>query len=309
MADDSMKMNITYPFSEDFEYESYLERINLDETKNDDIKMGRGFIIQKPEGIKKDIKNRNGIFDKRYGSNSISDVDSFTTVYRCDCGRTFGSIRTGEVCPICKQVVKYIGDDVNITGYLVLKDPYYIIHPNIYRTIEAFIGASRLNRIIEPDVNVNLDGAIIDNSKIKKFKKDEPFAGIGILEFKDRFIEIMDFYIKKYPNKSNYYEDLLDLYNCGLVFTHTISVYSSLLRPSSIDDGTLKYEACNDQFYILSNLVYACNNDKLHIYKKKKNKLAILYDIQTNLNDVYVEIKEILSKKKGKCIAHLYYVL
>jgi hypothetical protein len=299
MADqESLKFNVTYPFSDEFDFETYIERINFDKDRVRKIKTGKAFIIDKPQGIKKDIKYKTGIFDKRYGSNSISDVDSFSTPFRCECGNLTGSIRKGEICPICKRPVKYVGEDILKNAYLVLNDNYWVIHPNLYRSLEAFIGVTRLSNIIEPEVNIGLDGMIVKKKK-KVVKKDEIFAGIGILEFKERFEEVMNYYLKKYPHKKMYYDDIMDMYRKGYVFTHTISIYNSILRPCSVDDGTLKYEACNDQFNLMANLVYACNDDKLHIHRKKKNKLTLLYDIQTNLNDVYLEIKNILSKKKG----------
>lgn len=296
LKDDNQNFNVTYPYSDKWDFKTFLERINLDKQRADDIKMGRGFIISEPQGIKKDIKNQDGIFSARYGSNSITDVDSFNGAYRCKCGALRGSIRLGEWCPDCQSFVKYVGDDIGMTGYLVLKDKYWIIHPNIYRTLEGFIGATRLARIIEPIIDINSDGRIIEN--VPK-KKDEPFKGIGILEFRERFKEIMDFYLAKNKNKQDYYDDIMEQYKMGNVFTHTVSVYSSLLRPSKLDEGSLRYEACNDQFQMLASLVYKCNRDRLKMDQKPKEKLGILFDIQTNLNDVYFEIKEILARKRG----------
>lgn len=294
---DDAKMNITlhYPYNDKYDYQTRLERIDMDKAKDDNIRNGKGFIISAPKGIKKDIKNQDGIYSSRYGSNSISDVDSFNGRYRCKCGMKRGSINHGELCEICGTRVRYVDDDVSIKGYLILKDPYWIIHPNLYRSIAAFIGNDRLNRIIEPEVNIDSNGAIVTNKEPKK--KNEPFKGIGLIEFKNRFDEIMDFYLAKFPNKKNYYDDIMA--HKDIVFTHTISVYSSLLRPSRLDNGSLRYEACNEQFQMLAALVYQVNNDKLYMNRKIKDKYQLLYDIQVQLNIVYMELKEILAKKKG----------
>lgn len=291
----SINVTLQYPYNDLFDYTTQLKRIDLDKQRVEDIKSGKGFIISQPMGIKKDIKLQNGIFSSNYGSNSIKYVDSFNGRYRCKCGMKKGSINHGELCYNCNTRVRYVDDDVSITGYLVLKDKYWIIHPNLYRSLEAFIGAARLNRIIEPEVNVDSNGAIIKNTVPKK--KDEPFKGIGILEFHDRFDEVMNFYLSKYPAKRSFYDDIMA--HKDLVFTHTISVYSSLLRPSSLDNGSLKYEACNDQFNMMAKLVYDCNDDLLNMNQKIKEKYQLLYDIQYNLNSVYLELKEILAKKKG----------
>ena len=279
---------LQYPYNDKYDYETCLERIDLDKRREENIRTGNGFIISAPKGIKKDIKNQDGIFSSRYGSNSISDVDSFNGRYRCRCGMKRGSINHGELCDICGTRVRFVDDDVSIKGYLILKNPYWIIHPNMYRSLEAFIGAVRLNRIIEPEINVDSNGAVIDNAPKKK---DEPFKGIGIIEFRNRFDEIMNFYLAKFPQKKNYYDDIMR--HKDLLFTHTISVYSSLLRPSHLDSGSLRYEECNEQFNMLAKLVYEVNNDKLHMNRKIKEKYQLLYDIQYQLNKVYFQLKEI----------------
>jgi hypothetical protein len=271
-----------------------LKRIDLDKQREIDIKSGKGFIITAPKGIKNDIKNQDGIFSSRYGSNSITDTDSFSGRYRCKCGLKRGSINHGEFCTTCNTKVQYVDDDVSITGYLVLKDEYLIIHPNLYCSLEAFIGATRLTNIIKPEVPVDSDGNEI---AVTPMKKNEPFNGIGLIEFYNRFDEIMNFYLSKYPAKVRFYNDIME--NRDILWTHTIAVYSSLLRPSSLDNGSLRYEACNDQFNMLAKLVYEINDNGLGITRKKKERLRLLYDIQYNLNAVYIAIRDILSKKKG----------
>ena len=134
MNDNSTNMNVSlhYPYDDKFDYTVRLERINMDKQREIDIKSGRGFIITAPKGIKKDVKNQDGIFSNRFGSNSIADADSYSGRYRCNCGLKRGSINHGETCSVCGTKVKYMDDDVTISGYLYLHEPYWIIHPNIY---------------------------------------------------------------------------------------------------------------------------------------------------------------------------------
>lgn len=287
-------IRLQYPYDFKYEYRTELKTMNLDRMREQDIMSGKGFIIKAPQGIKKDIKLQSGIFSSRYGS-TLNDVDSFNGKYRCKCGFTRGAINHGEKCQICNELVVYKDDDVSIFGYMVLKDKYFIIHPNIYRRLEAFIGVQRFNRIIEPDVKVDKNGNVIQPDP--PAKKDEPFRHIGILEFRNRFDEIMNFYLARYPNKKDYYDNIMQ--DRDSVFTHTIAVFSSLLRPSRLDNGNLRYEKTNDYYNLLSSLVYACNKDKLKIDQKIKEKLQLLYDIQYQYNELYAEIKEILSKKRG----------
>ena len=289
----NVKTTYTYPHSDKYNYSTKLVRLDMDQTRINDLKSGPNFIISAPKGIKNDVKFQNGIFSQRFGS-TISDIDSFSGKYRCKCGMTRGSIMHGEICPACNTVVKYYDDDVSIFGWLVLKDKYWIIHPNIYRTLEGFIGAARLNRIIEPEITVDSNGKIIETVSTKK---DEPFKGIGMLAFKERYREIIDYYYAKYPAKKLYYDDLIA--NEKITFTHSIAVFSALLRPSVLDNGSLKYQSCNENYQMLSTLVYKVNQDKLRMDQKLKGKVQYLYDIQFQYNTIYEELKNILARKKG----------
>ena len=201
----------------------------------------------------------------------------------------------GEKCPICGTLVKFYDDDVSIFGWLILKDKYFVIHPNIYRTLESFIGATRLSRIIEPEVQVNSDGVIVS---IGIPKKDEPFKGIGMLNFRERYDEILNYYLAKNPNKQAIYNSLIE--NKPLTFSKSIPVFSALLRPYSLDGSlTLRYDSTNDYFMMLSRLVAELNRNEFHMDTKIKEKLALLYDTQVQFNNVYEDLKECLSKKKG----------
>ena len=289
-----MKIITEYPFNKYWDFFTTVEKINMDEERIKDIKSGKGFPITAPKGIKKDVKNQDGIFSSRYGSNSVQDIDPYSNRYRCKCGLKHGSMYNGELCEYCNTRVTYVDDDVSITGYLILKDKYWIIQPALYSALEAFIGADRLAGIIEPKIEVDSNG---NELPVISTKKDEPFKGIGLLEFKDRFDEVMNFYLSKYPQKKHYYESIMG--DRDKVWTHSIAVYSSLLRPSKLDNGSLKYEDCNDQFNMLASLVYKCNDDKLAIDQKPKERLQLLYDIQYNINVLYNKLIDILKGKKG----------
>ena len=112
------------------------------------------------------------------------------------------------------------------------------------------------------------------------------------MEFYNRFDEILEYYIKLYPKKIEYYNEIQ--YYRDIVFTHSIAVFSALLRPSVMDNGSLKYQSCNENYQMLSKLVYDCNNDSLRMNQKIKEKANLLYDIQFQYNAIYEELKEIL---------------
>ena len=182
----SLNINLKYPYNDVYEYTTSLERINLDKEREKDIMNGKGFFIKAPRSIKKDIKLQDGIFSNRYGS-TLQDVDSFIDRYRCDCGLMRGSINHGMTCDSCHTMVKYRDDDMSIFGWIMLKEPYHIIHPKFYQSIAAFIGAARFDRILQPEIDVDQDGNIIPRDETK-MKKDEIFKGIGIPEFERKRI-------------------------------------------------------------------------------------------------------------------------
>ena len=117
----NVRISLQYPHNDKFDYTTELVRLNLDKERENDIHNGKGFIIDQPKSIKKDIKLQGGIFSNRYGS-TLQDDDSFADRYRCDCGLTRGSINHGELCDVCGTRVRFVGDDVSIVGYLKLKD-------------------------------------------------------------------------------------------------------------------------------------------------------------------------------------------
>lgn len=91
----TINVRMQYPYSDLYEYETKLVRLDLDQERINDIKTGRGFIIESSDSIRNDVKNQTGIFSSRYGS-TVADIDSFNGKYRCDCGMTKGSIMHGD---------------------------------------------------------------------------------------------------------------------------------------------------------------------------------------------------------------------
>ena len=290
--DYSMNIKLEYPYNDEYYYSTFLKRINLDQLRKDDLSTGNGFKIEKSKGLKKDVKLQNGIFSYLYGS-MLSDADAFTGTYRCRCGSTRGSVMLGSICPHCGERVLYIDEDLTKRGWLIINEPNCVIHPSMYWTIGSFIGERRLDGILNSNINIDKNG--IEMPVVSK--PDEPFKGIGMLEFRERFDEIMGFYLKKYPHKKVYYDDIME--NKNIVFTHSICVFSSILRPSRIENDVMKYENCNDEYFMMNIQIDRLNAHSLYINKRNKIKLKLMYNIQKNINALYLKIKEILAKKKG----------
>lgn len=292
-----ININYSYPNDPDFEYSVEFEKVNLDEERVRSINSGRGFIIREPQSsLKKDLKSEYSIYSSKYGS-TMQDPNPFDDGYRCQCGAIKGRYYLGVKCELCNKKVKYVDDDFGFFGWIVLKDPYYIIHPNLFNTIESLIGSKKLDNILYIEDEKDKNG----KSKKRVIKDDEIYAGIGMQEFYRRFDEIIDYSYKKATNKKakkEYYDNIKKHRN--KIFIQSIPVYTTLLRAFSIVNGEqFKFEGTNGLYNMLAKIVSDINRDSLRIYRKKKNKNQSLYDAQMKLNQIYKEIEQILSGKKG----------
>lgn len=295
----AMNVNVTYPNNPDYDMEVKLEKINLDKERVKDLRSNNGFIVTEPKSIKKDLKAADGIYSRKFGT-TLQDVNAFENRYKCKCGHLQGRVYIGIKCPVCGEPVEFVDDNYNYFGWLVLKDPYYIIHPAIYAQLRNFFGTNkirenRIDNIIKPVVPKDEDGFTISNGQPTE---DEPFLGIGMMDFIKRFDEVMDFYLKKYPQKKDMYDDILS--NRDLIFTQSIPVYTTQLRPYALEDSQFGYEKVNEYYTMLAKLVHVVNNDDLKMFRKLKPKNQCLYDIQMYFNKLYKEQIDIMATKKGE---------
>jgi len=300
-----LKLNISYPNDPNYEYLTFLTRVNLDKIRERSILSGNGFIIRNYDRsavkLKKMLVDDEGIFSSRFGQ-SLQDVNVFKDRYRCKCGALNHRINHDLICPICGTKVKYVDDNFDYFGWIVLKDPYYIIHPNLYRVLEKLIPATVLDNILCPIDEHDENGHLINPKKKKNVKisdkyKDEPFKGIGILEFKERFDEIMDYYLKKGTNKRMYYDDIYKNKDC--IFTQSIPVYTTHLRPVKLDGNTFSYEDTNRLYVMMVRLQAKINDTSTSIARKRKPKNQLLYDLHCKYMELYKAIIKIISGKKG----------
>lgn len=289
-----MKINVKtrYSNSSDFEYETRLVRLDLDQERRKDVLSGNGFIISSPKAIRDDVKDPNGIFSTKYGP-GLQDANPFGNRYRCKCGHTTSRFYHGLTCEVCGEKVEFKDDNFQMFGYIVLKDPYYIIHPNLFNSLASFIGETEFMNIITPDDRKDEDGHDIAIER----KSNDIYKGIGIIGFYEKFDEIMEFYRIKKPNKQDYYEDIMA--NRDKVFTQSIPVYTIHLRPYKIDGGVFIFEGTNALYNMLANLAAKVNDDRTIMSRKLKPKNQLLFDMQMKYQKLYGELIKILSGKKG----------
>lgn len=299
-----LEVKLKYPYSDKFIYETRLERINLDKERENDLLNNKGFIVSVPHNIKKDIKDPNSIFSTRFGQ-TVKDIEPFADRYKCKCGKTKHVLKNGTKCPYCGELVQFVDDDYSYFGWIKLI-PHPIIHPNLYKSISAFLGnekakrgespKSRLENILKVEDKKDRDGF---SQKQDDPPKDQPFFGKGMTYFKEHFDEIMLFYKDFAGGKKDdaYVDIMLQKQN---VFTYSIPVYTTHLRPFDLDGSSFFHEKTNELYNMMAKLGYYINNNDLSMNKKKKPKNMLLYDIQMKYMKLYDEVLKILSGKKGQ---------
>ena len=300
---------IQFPYNSEFTYETTLSRINLEKEMEADYESGLGFQIKEPQKLTKTLKSPDSIYSEKF-MKTLQDPDAFSDRYSCAKGCTKGIDNARLICPICGTEVKFIGDNFEIFGWIQLKDPYKIIHPNLYKSLERYIGASTLLAIIEPDVDLNengnpmskLDRKIYEKKLKRKYVKhskvDKTFAGIGMEAFMERFDEILEYYHEKNKlNKLEYYDDIIK--NRDKVFTASIPVYSTGMRPFKVENGVFTFEGTNAIFNIMAKLAGKINADSLGMHKLFKYRSSLLFDLQDRYNVLYKEIEKTIAGKKG----------
>lgn len=309
----NMNLNLKYPQDPNYDYFVKLNIIDLDKECNKDLSNGHGFVIREPQQINKTIKSEYSIFSSKFGR-SLQDDKPYSHRFSCKYGCTQGAFFAVEndanwVCPICGTEVKLKGDDFTYFGWIILKDEYTVIHPTLYTLLASLIGASNLEAIIEPTIELDINGnpmslydrRILRQKNLRKFKKktkiDNTFEGIGMLEFRKRFDEIVNYFYKKKSNKTEVYNTIMT--NKEKVFIHCIPVYTTQLRIYKVENKKFTFEQTNAEFNLIAKLVATINKDHLSIYKNKKYQNQLLWDIQSKLNSLSEEVINILAEKKG----------
>ena len=127
--------------------------------------------------------------------------------------------------------------------------------------------------------------------------KDEPYFGIGMIGFHNKFDEIVEYYHNKRPNKNDYYDNIM--IDRDKVFTQSIPVFTIHLRPYRIEGGSFHYEGTNAIYNIMARIASNINDDKTKMNSKLKPKNQLLYELQMKFKELYDELTKILSGKKG----------
>ena len=308
-APQQRKINVsfTYPNSDAFEFMSKIQIIDLDKEARHDIDTGNGFEISSPKSSnKKDMKDPNGIYSSRFGQ-KLGDINPYADRYSCECGYLKSRINHGLECPMCHTKVKYVDDDFKMFGWIILKDEYHIIHPKFYDSLDFIFGESKYNIEKKHIKGRKLQNILCYNPEVDQdgFRKectfnppDEPFFGIGMMAFYERFDEILNYYYAKNPKKKPYYDEIME--NRDIVFCHSIPVFTTHLRPADIRDNYMYFEPTNAMYNMINRHVHAINKNKRRMDNDYKVKDQRLFKVQMKYMELVEEVMNILTGKRGQ---------
>lgn len=246
----------------------------------------KSLIANKKKGIE---AVEGGLYDERLGS--LTDIDVEIKDCSCKCQNLVGNFYEGQICPICNtKVEKNYLPNIEKFGWIDLGNNY-VINPEAYELISTVITESKLQKILKENLEKTLD---VEGNKIKPTKrtKSTQYDGIGLVEFKKHFEEILMFYAQK-RNKIAEAEQLIKWKN--RVFTSKIPVYSSALRP------TIKSSKRNHTDYDPINKHYAVMATEADLLRRYRNTIAAessLLSILFNIQITWVKLERTIIKTK-----------
>lgn len=274
-----------------------ITRLNWDIEYLQDIISNKGFLITEPATFQLDDTKQKSLYGSRsilYGT-SYEDETAFIERYRCKCGMFKGKLFEGETCPNCHTKVEFKDFDIEFTGWISLGDNY-IINPYYYNRLYDCLGQGIISEIINRRTVVDVDGNMsIDNPSgkdgNKKDKPKHPFIGIGLIDFRLRFEEIINYFKTKRKKKSNELDKILN--ESSSVFCSHIPVYSTMLRPQSNTSDTYYFNPIDKQINPIFSL-----SEKIKV-AEEIDKHLILARIQQRVNALWEENFNQLNGKEG----------
>lgn len=252
------------------------------------IESGQGFRIT--EIGKTDVNQSPGLYSIHsplYGTD-FQDDHAFADRWSCECGELQGmNYADGKtICPKCHKPVKFVDIDLSKTGWIIL-DKDCIIQSTVYKKLVSFITPKKIGPILN----------YVDPLERDNIEDKTPFYGIGMIEFRERFLEIIEFFYKK-NKKTNMYLYLRTMYATNNIFMHCIPVYSSFLRQFIIKGEDIKYSKTDTLFRkLFSNA--SLLNDRFILERRRQTRASrkkdlaylrresILYRIQQDLDTLW----------------------
>lgn len=208
--------------------------LNLDSECQMDMFTGRGIRISSVEAFdpkKKNEKIWEGLQSEFFGTD-FSEEAAFQERWSCKCKKYLGKAYAGMTCDNCGATVEYHDIDLTKTGWIIL-DHFQVMSPIIAAKLSNALGRFEGEKVLDKiyTMKYHEEGQECElTEKEIAMQKKHPFIKKGMLWLYDHLEEVLDYYEKKKPGKRKVFEQIRRELAAGRVWTHSIPVYSSLLR-------------------------------------------------------------------------------
>jgi len=231
-----------------------------------------------------------GVFSERiFGRLPSSGRD-----YSCNCGELNGRFYEGMCCLTCKSEVVCRDTVFSKRGWIDFA-PYRIVSPLFYCYLSRAIGVTQIRKILRQNRVLTADGVPREGGT----ECGPGYENLGLLEFTERWEEVLDFYERKRGSDPKVIENIEAIRaNPDMLFTSRIPVYNHILRPALLVEKQLRFDEVNNVF---NNLV--ANTQNLKEYSEAErtgaNVNAILWRIQEKVMEAFEHVMKAISGKNG----------
>lgn len=279
------------PFTHQPEVEEfYVEPLDVEKRREDHVAQNKAISITNPEMFDKKSKTEaptmDGIMSPLFGPDFFNMSGSIDDYYRCNhCGDHGGSIHDGNICRSCGVGTVVYDHDISKTGYIYLGG-HRILTPLAYGFVSSYLGSTLLNNILKSADRHDINGRPIIKSKEKGIRKNNKYDGTGLIDFYNKFDEIIEHFRKpNQPDKEELYM-FIKKFKPAL-FTRYVNVYNAILRPAPKDDSKLCLFDVNKNYNIIIK-----NANSLKMSSEKVIIESALREILDRWIDVYNSIMD-----------------
>jgi DNA-directed RNA polymerase beta' subunit len=248
-------------------------------------------VITNPEGINKNQQmNPDGIFSEAI----FGKLEQENSSYQCNCGGTVGKFNINQTCAECKTQVRLSEPLVKRIAWIDIGD-YSVLNPNIYRILDRIMPKKALSVILSYEVKLTKEGIPAEQESTLT-----PFDNIGIIEFQERFDEILAWAADNSKASPKVIEECVEFIvnNRDKAFISKVPVYSSVLRPARMMGKSFVFDEVNNQYNALlrsSNQIKEAASEELTY----DFALPLLCNMQQIANDIFEKTVEKLRDKAG----------
>lgn len=180
--------------------------------------------------------------------------------------------------------------DINTIGWVDIS-PYYIINPVLFTIVKKVIPP--VNKIINYNKSIDQNGEEVQSEEATN---EDEF--MGLVDFKENFIEIMEKYVDKdkYLAEYNFLNENMDK-----VFIDKIPVFSHKLRPATLlAKNVLVFNEINNYYNFIIQYINEIKDRIVSDENIELLLLPLLYNIQLYANTIHTKIiNDYLKGKKG----------